>query len=117
MKGEDLTLFKTDYLANSHAFVLEATHTILLKKITSQIKFAEQKSALLQNNKLRKKNSAFCSVTLYHPTTASPKEHLYEQLASNPAFTERNMQKANPHILNSCSGQNSLYVVFGLSTF
>ena len=55
MKGEDLTLFRTDYSVNSHAFVIEATLTILLKKITSQITFAERKSALLQNNKLRKK--------------------------------------------------------------
>lgn len=64
MKGEDLTLFRTDYLANSHAYVLEATHTILLKKITSQIKFAEWKSALLQNNKLREKK--FCLLFSYH---------------------------------------------------
>ena len=39
-----------------------ATLTVSLKKITSEVKFAEQKSALLQNNNMWKKNSAFCSV-------------------------------------------------------
>ena len=34
------------------------------------------------------KNSTFCSVTMYHPTVASPKQNL-----SNPALTERNIQK------------------------
>ena len=29
------------------------------------------------------------------PAVASPKEQLYEQTAPNPAFTERNIQKAN----------------------
>ena len=37
---------------NSQVFVLEATLTISLKKIASQVKFAERKSALLQSNKL-----------------------------------------------------------------
>ena len=54
------------------------------------------------------KKSTFCSVKTYHPTVASPKEHLYEQMPSNPAFTERNIQKANPYFLHSCPGQNSL---------
>ena len=30
---------------------------------------------------------------------ASPKEQLYEQMTSNPAFTERNIQKANAYLL------------------
>ena len=42
-----------------------------------------------------KKNSAFCSVLQGNPAVASPKEQLYEQMTSNPAFTERNIQKAN----------------------
>ena len=40
-----------------------------------------------------KKNSAFCSVLQGNPAVASPKEQLYEQMTSNPAFTERNIQK------------------------
>ena len=32
---------------------------------------------------------------------ASPKEQLYEQMTSNPAFTERNIQKANAYLLYS----------------
>ena len=35
--------------------MLEATLTISLKKITSEVKFAEQKSALLKNNEVCKK--------------------------------------------------------------
>ena len=42
-----------------------------------------------------KKNSAFCSVLQGHTAVASPKERLYEQMTSNPAFTERNIQKSN----------------------
>ena len=42
-----------------------------------------------------KKNSAFCSVLQGHPAVASPKQRLYEQMTSNPAFTERNIQKSN----------------------
>ena len=35
------------------------------------------------------------------PAVASHKEQLYEQTASNPAFTKRNMQKANAYLLDS----------------
>ena len=69
MKGEDLTVLEQ---LNSQVYVLVATLTISLKKITSEVKFAEGKSALLQNNNVWKKNSAFCSVLqgnlpLHHP--------------------------------------------------
>ena len=42
--------FRTNYSVNSQEFVLMATLRISLKKITSEVKFAERKSALLQNN-------------------------------------------------------------------
>ena len=64
MKGEDLTVLEQTTRL-SHAFV-EATLTISLKNITSEVKFAERKSTLLQNNKVWKK-SAYCSVTTYNP--------------------------------------------------
>ena len=35
-----------------------------------------------------KQNSAFCSVLQGNPVVASPKEQLYEQTTSNPAFPE-----------------------------
>ena len=54
--------------------------------MSSEVKFAEWKSALLQNNTCEK-NSAFCSVLQGNPTVASSKEQLYEQTTSNPAFT------------------------------
>ena len=53
-----------------------ATLRISLKKITSEVKFAERKSALLQNNNVWKKNSAFYSVLQGNPAVASPKEQL-----------------------------------------
>ena len=71
------------------------------------------------------KNSAFCSVLQGNPAVASPKEQLYEQMTSNPAFTERNIQKPNAYLLDSRPEQNlwsriTLYgactYVFGLST-
>ena len=52
MKGEDLTVLEQ---LNSQVYVLVATLTISLKKITSEVKFAEGKSALLQNNNVWKK--------------------------------------------------------------
>ena len=72
-----------------------------------------------------KKNSAFCSVLQGNSTVASPKEQLYEQTKSNPAFTERNIQQTIAHLPDSRPEQNlwsriTLYrvctYVFGLST-
>ena len=62
-----------------------------------------------------------------NPTVASPKEQLYEQMTSNPALTERNIQKANAYLLDSRPEQKSVATyrtilyqactyVFGLST-
>ena len=45
---------------------------------------------------------------------ASPKEQLYEQMTSNPAFTERNIQKANAYLLDSRPEQNSLVKYYTL---
>ena len=84
-----------------------ATLRISLKKITSQVKFADLKSALLKNNNVWK-NATFCSVLQGNPAVASPNEQLYEQMTSNPAFTERNIQKPNAYLLDSCPKQKSL---------
>ena len=43
-----------------------------------------------------------------NPAVASPKEQLYEQMTSNPAFTGRNIQKANAYLLYSGQEQKSL---------
>ena len=51
MKGEDLTvLVQTTQLTQKCSYRYVVTLTISLKKITSEVKFAERKSALLQNN-------------------------------------------------------------------
>ena len=86
-------------------FLLVATPTISLKKITSEVKFAERKSALLQNNNVWKKNSTFCSVLQGNSAVASPKEQLYEQTTSNPAFTE--IQQPINYLLDSRLEQKS----------
>ena len=36
-----------------------------------------------------------------NPAVASSKEQLYEQMTSNPALTERNIQKANAYLPDS----------------
>ena len=90
---------QSNYSVNSQAFVLEASLTISLKKITSAVQFAERKSGLLQNiNKVWKKILPF----------VSPKGQLYKQMTCNPAFTERNIQKANAYLLDSRPEQKSL---------
>ena len=83
-----------------------ATPTTSLKKITWEVKSAERKSALLQNNPRGEKNSAFCSVLQGNPAVASPKEQLYEQKTSNPAFTE--VQQPIAYLLDSRLEQKSL---------
>ena len=86
MKGEDLTgLEQTTQTVNSQAFVLEATLTISLKKITSEVEFAERKSDLLQNNKVWKKLCLLFSykvtLSLHHPkNNFMSKWHLIQPL-------------------------------------
>ena len=72
-----------------------ATLRISLKKITSEVKFAERKSALLQNNNVWKKFLPFAQSYKLNPPVASPKEQLYEQT------TSRNIQKPNAYLLDS----------------
>ena len=73
MKGEDLTVLEQSTRL-THAFV-EATLTISLKSITSEVKFAERKSPLLQNNKVWKKILPFVQLQ-GNPAVASPNEQL-----------------------------------------
>ena len=54
-----------------------ATLRISLKKITSQVKFADRKSALLKNDNVWK-NATFCSVLQGNPAVASSNEKLYD---------------------------------------
>ena len=84
-----------------------ATLRISLKKITSEVKFAERKSALLQNNKVWKKILPFVQLR-GRPATTSPKGHLYEHMTYNPAFTERNIHGANAYFLDSRPEQKCL---------
>ena len=61
------------------------------------------------------KNSAFCSVLKGNPAVASPKEQLYEQMTSNPAFSERNIQPI-AYLLDSRQEQKSLVMYHTLQS-
>ena len=74
--------------------------------MTSEVKFAERQSALLQNN--TREILPFIQSYKVTPAVASPKEQLYAQTTSNPAFTEWNIQKANAYLLDSRPEQKSL---------
>ena len=50
------------------------------------------------------------------PAVASPKEHVYEQMTYNPAFTERNIQEANAYLLESRPGQKCLVTYHTLTS-
>ena len=53
----------------------------------------------------------FCPLFSYKVTptaVASAKEHIYEQMTYNPAFTERNIQEANAYLLDSRPEQKCL---------
>ena len=62
------------------------------------------------------KNSAFCLVLQSKPAVASPKEQLYEEMTSSPAFTERNVQNPNVYLLDSRPEHNSLVTYHTLQT-
>ena len=88
--------FRTIYSVNSQAFVLVATLTISLKKITSEVKFAERKSALLQNNNVWKKILPFVQSYKVTPPLHHPKNNfmskwhliqpLQREIYKNPTF-------------------------------
>ena len=51
-----------------------------------------------------------------NPTIASPKKQLYEEMTSNPAFTEKTIQKANAYLLYSLQEQKSLVTYHALQS-
>ena len=102
MKGEELTVLdQTTQLTHKHSYYWLPSES-LWKKLPRRLN-------LLNGSQLhyktitceKKKNSAFCLILQGNPAIASSKEQLYEQMTSNPAFTERNIQKANAYLLSS----------------
>ena len=67
--------FRKNYSVNSQAFVLVVTLIISLEKITSEVKFAERKSALLQNNNVWKKILPFVQSYKVTPPLHHPKNN------------------------------------------
>ena len=122
MKGRPYS-FRTNYSVNSQAFVLEATLTISSEKLPRRLNLLNG-SQLYHKTIKCKKILSFVQLQS-NPAVASPREQLYEQMTSNPAFTERNLQKSNAYLRESRPEQNlwsriTLYractYVFGLST-
>ena len=108
--------FRTNYSVNSQAFILVATLRISLKKITSEVKFAERKSALLQNNNVWKKNSTFCSVLQGNSAVASPKEQLYEQMTIKSSLYGEKYTKSQCLSPMFSSGAKSLVTYHALQS-
>ena len=73
MQGEDLTVLEqTTQLTHKRSY---SRLTISLKKITSEVKFAERKSALLQNNNVWKKILPFVQSYKVTPLLHHPKNN------------------------------------------
>ena len=108
MRGEELTVVEqTYYSVNSQAFLLVATLTNSLKKLPWTLNLLNGSRLYFKAIRFEK-NSAFCSVLQGNPAIASPKEQLYQQTTSNPAFTERNIQQPIAYLLDSRWEQKSL---------
>ena len=96
-----------NYSVYSQTFAQEATFTISLKKIPRRLNLLKGSRLSYKTIKCAKKILPFVQFQ-GNPAVASPKEQLYEQMTSNPAFTERNIQKANAYLLYSRQKQKSL---------
>ena len=106
IKGEDLTVLKqTTQLTHKGSYWWLPSQS--RKKLPRRLNLLNG-SRLYYKIITCEKNPAFCSVLQSIPAVASPKERLYEQTTSNPAFTERNIQKANAYLLYSRQEQKSL---------
>ena len=97
MKGENLKLLKQTTQLFTRLRARGCSYNLIVKT-TWRLNLLNVSRLYYKTINCKKLNTAFCSVTTYHFTVASPKEHLYEQMASNPSFTETNIQKANPYL-------------------
>ena len=89
MEGEDLTLLEqtTHTRLRTTGYTLESS----LKNLPRRLNL--QNGSWLYYKALDIENTAFCLVVTHHPTVVSPKEHLYEQMASNPAYDKEKCTK------------------------
>ena len=74
MKGEDLTVLEQTTQKTHSYLTSDRTRGyshLLIEKVTMEVKFAERKSALLQNNKVWKKFCLLFSYKVIPPTTTS----------------------------------------------
>ena len=89
MEGEDLTLLEqtTHTRLRTTGYTLESS----LKNLPRRLNL--QNGSWLYYKALDIENTAFCLVVTHHPTVVSPKEHLYEQMASNSAYDKEKCTK------------------------
>ena len=107
--------FRKNYSVNSQAFILVPTLRISLKKITRRLNLLSR-SQLYYKTIMCEKTLPFVQSYNSNPTIASPKKQLYEEMTSNPAFTEKNIQKANAYLLYSLQEQKSLVTYHALQS-
>ena len=77
IKGEDLPLLEQTTTLTHTPFVLEATLAIPWTKLSRRLNLLNGSQLYYKTMNCEEKISAFCSVTMYHSTVASPKENLY----------------------------------------
>ena len=115
MKGEDRTVLgQTTQLTHKRSYLWLPSES-RWKKLPRRLNLLNG-SRLSHKTITCEKNSTFCSVLQGNPAVASPKEQLYEQMTSNPAFTERNIQKVNAYLLYSRQEQKSLFTYHTLQS-
>ena len=85
-----------------------ATLRISLKKITSEVKFAERKSALLQNNNVWKKILPFVQSCKVSPPLHHPKNNFMSKWHLIQPLKREIYKKPNAYLLDSCPEQKSL---------
>ena len=105
--------FRTNYSVTSHAFVLEGIYPHnLIEKKKKPLRLNLLTGSLLYYKTIKCEKN-FCLFFSYivqrrRCITQRTDNFEYSQMTSNPAFTERNIQKANAYLLYSRQEQKSL---------
>ena len=108
MKTEDLTVLEQTTQLTHKRLYLWLPSQSHWKKLSWGLNLLNGRRLYYKTITCQKKKSVFCSVLQDNPAVASPKEQLYEQMTSNPASTERNIQKPNLSLLDCRPEQKSL---------
>ena len=100
MKGENLTVLQQTTQLTHRLRARGCPHNLIEKKLPRRFYLLNGSRLYYKTIKCEKKILPFVQLQ-GSPAVASPKEQLYEQMTSNPVFTERNIQKVNAYLLDS----------------